>query len=294
VLARHPHPAWARGDLAVIHERMGRDDEAERLLREAVAIEGDDWFNWNRLGVFLFRHGDRAAARTALERAAALAPASVARPRQNLAVLALQEVRFDDAFSILESLPESTADAAFADTMATAFFFSERPDKWEKAERYYKLAVERAPSRPEYRGNLADLYRRLDRRDEALALYREALQLAEARTELNPGDLDAALLGSLYAAKAEDCPSALGRAARLEPAVGSSADRAHRLAIVYSLCRDRAGTLAAVERAVKLGFPPAFFGQEDEFRWLAGDPELSVLLGAKPPARGASAAPVDQ
>jgi Flp pilus assembly protein TadD len=280
-LARHPHPASARGDLAVIHERRGRDDEAQRLLREAVAMEGDDWFHWNRLGVFLFRHGDLGGARTALERAAGLAPPAVARPRENLAVLAVQELRFDDAFSILESLPESMADAAFADTMATAFFFSGRPDKWEKAERYYRLAVERAPSRPEYRGNLADLYRKLDRSQEALALYREALGLAQARAGANPGDVDASLLAAFYAAKAEDCPAALDGAARLEPAIGSSADRAHRLAIVYSLCRDRAATLVALERAVEHGFPAAFIAQEDEFRWLAEDPELRDLVGAR-------------
>jgi Flp pilus assembly protein TadD len=158
ILARHPRPSAAQRELGVLYERAGLLDRAERALREATRQDPYDWFSWNWLGVFLFRHRDLDAARGAFQRAIELAPPGVTRPRENLAALAIQASHFDEAITLLEKVPLESTDGFTADTLATAYFFSDRPDKWEKAEKHYLEAVARDPRRSEYRGNLADLY----------------------------------------------------------------------------------------------------------------------------------------
>jgi TolB-like protein/Tfp pilus assembly protein PilF len=277
-LSRHPRPATAHRELALLYERVGRLDEAERLLHRAIDLDPEDWFNWNWLGVFLFRHRDPGAAEQAFERAAELTPPGVDRPRENLAALHAQAGRFNQAIAILEALPSRSVDATVANTLATAYYFSARPDKWEKAEQYYRRAVDLQPHRALLQGNLADLYSARGKVDDATAGYRAAMTLAEDEARANPQDSQAPLLVALYAAKAGECPDALGRARGLDQGESSSSQWLHELALVFSLCRDRDATLDALRRAIESGFPPSFAAQEEEFHWLAEDPSFESVI----------------
>ena len=280
ILATHPRPSAAHRELGIFYERVGRLEEAERSLREATVLDSDDWFSWSSLGVFLFRHRDLAAAKTAFERAAELAPAGVDGPRVNLAVLAIQASRFDEAIDLLEALPRGSANGLTASSLGTAYFFSDRPDKWQQAEKHYQEAVARDPQRSEYRGNLADLYAAVGRLDEARAAYRDAMVRAREESAARPGDANARLLVALYAAKAEECAQGLALADGLRTTLAPSSQTLHQLALTYSLCRDRDRALETLGAAIELGFPPAFAAQEEEFRWLAGDPQFTRLIGA--------------
>jgi Flp pilus assembly protein TadD len=281
ILARHPSPSAAHRDLGYLYERAGRLDRAESEFREATKEDPDDWFNWYTLGVFLFRHRDLDAARSAYDRAIALAPPGVTRPRENLAALEIQASRFDQAIDLLEGLPHGSGDGNTANNLATAYFFSRRPDKWEKAEKHYREAVARDPRRSGFRGNLADLYAATGRSAEALAEYRAAMSLAQDEARTRSGDAGARLLVALYGAKAQECPSALELAGEVEKEVASSSQLLHQLALVYSLCRERERTLETLRAAIALGFAPAFAAQEEEFRWLAGDPEFASLTAQR-------------
>ena len=269
------------GELALLYERVGRLTEAERLLRRAIDLDPQDWFNWNWLGVFLFRHRDAAAAMEAFERADALAPSGVTRPRENIAILHAQAGRFDQAIAILEALPGGIVDPTVANTLGGAYYYSNRPDKWEKAELYYRRAVELEPHRALLQGNLADVYHARGRLDDAVAQYRVAMTMAEAQLRADPQDRQAPLLVSLYAAKAGECTEALDRARRLDAAGSSSSQSLHELALVFSLCRERDAAIETLRRAVESGFPPSFAAQEEEFRWLAGDPAFTQVVGSE-------------
>jgi Flp pilus assembly protein TadD len=281
ILARHPRPSAAHRELGYLYERAGRLDHAESEFREATKEDPDDWFNWYTLGVFLFRHRDLDAARSAYDRANALAPPGVTRPRENLAALEIQASRFDEAIDLLEALPRGSGDGYTATNLATAYFFSRRPDKWEQAEKHYREAVARDPKRSAFHGNLADLYSATGRSEAALAEYRAAMSLAKDEARTRAGDAGALLLVALYGAKAQECPSALELAGEVEEEVASSSQLLHQLALVYSLCRDRERTLAKLRRAIELGFAPAFAAQEEEFRWLAGDAEFVSLTAQR-------------
>ncbi len=287
-LSRHPRPATAHRELALLYERVGRLNEAERLLRRAIDLDPQDWFNWNWLGVFLFRHRDTAAAIEAFERAATLAPSGVTRPRENIATLHAQAGRFDQAIAILEELPGGIVDATVANTLGGAYYYSSRPDKWEKAERYYRRAVELEPHRALLQGNLADVYHARGRPDDAVAQYRIAMAMAEAELRADPQDGQAPLLVSLYGAKAGECAEALDQARRLDATGSSSSQGLHVLALVFSICRERDEAIETLRRAIESGFPAPFAAQEEEFGWLARDPAFRQVVGS---VRGRAAAP---
>jgi tetratricopeptide (TPR) repeat protein len=280
ILARHPRPAAAQRELGVLYERVGLLDRAERALRASTVEDPNDWFSWNWLGVFLFHHRDPDVASEAFQRAIELAPSGVTRPRENLAALEIQRSRFDEAIRVLEDVPRGSADGFTANTLATAYFFSSRPDKWEKAEKHYLEAVARDPNRSEYRGNLADLYVEIGKPNEAQREYREAMRLAEAEYETQPDEPYRRLLVALYAAKAQECEQGLSIVDDIVPRVASSSQSLHQLALVFSICRDRERTLESLRDAIELGFPPAFAAREEEFRWLAEDPSFTSLVAA--------------
>jgi serine/threonine-protein kinase len=290
ILARHPRPAAAQRELGVLYERVGHLDRAERALRASTVEDPGDWFSWNTLGVFLFQHRDNSAAREAFQRAIDLAPPGVTRPRENLAALEIQSSRFDEAIRLLEEIPRASTDGFTANTLASAYFFSDRPDKWEKAEKHYLEAVARDPQRSEYRGNLADLYGAVGKVDDAQREYREAMRLAQAEHDTQPDEPYGRVLVALYAAKGQKCAEALEIAKDIAPRVEPSSQSLHQLALAFSICRDRERTMESLRGAIELGFPPAFAAREEEFRWLADDPSFTGLVASATTLPGASTA----
>jgi TolB-like protein/Flp pilus assembly protein TadD/predicted Ser/Thr protein kinase len=276
-LSNHPNPDEALRELAFTQERQGNLREAERSFREAVALGEDYWANWNRLGKFYISLGRYADAREALERAAALAPTSIYWPQENLAILALLEGRFDEAIQYYEKLPQPITDATTAANMGTAYYFSDREDALEKAERYYAAAVRLVPGDPMYQRNLADLYLRQDRGDEARHHYQRALENVEALLAIDPHDSQLRLERSLYLARAGECEKAIGAARILSSELPPTAEGAHLIASAFSLCGEDSEALASLRVAIEHGFSPALIREEDEFKPLLGDPEFQQL-----------------
>ncbi|HVR30584.1 MAG TPA: protein kinase [Thermoanaerobaculia bacterium] len=278
VLARHPRPAEAHRQLALSYERAGNLRGAGRLYRTATVIDPRDWFNWNALGIFLLRHGDRNEARRVLEKAAEVAPGGVSRPRENLGFLALGEGRFEEAIEILEGLPQPLRDGTLATNLGTAYFFSRHPDRWERAEHYYRRAIDLAPKRAEYHANLGDLLAQVGRRDEAQAAHGRAMEIALEDWRRSPGDLDVGVLAAAYAAKAGECPSAVEESRDLRARITTSATQLHGLAVAFALCAEDEAAFEALERAVENGFPAALVGQEPEFESLRASPRFERIV----------------
>jgi tetratricopeptide (TPR) repeat protein len=284
-LSRHPRPAEASRQLARYYELAGNLEGAERLLRSATVLDPQDWFNWHWLGTFLLRHRRPPQALEAIETAARLAPPAVWQPKAQLGAVALRQGRIEDAIAILESLPGSAGDAAVASNLGTAYFYSKRPDKWERAEESYRTAVRLSPNRAEYHGNLADLESRLGRTAQAVAGYRRALELSRAEIDANPGDFEAQLSTAVYAAKAEECPAALEQARAMWSRRPDSSGELHNIALVFSLCRERDQALEALAAAVDRGYAAEPLREESEFEWLREDPRFPRAQPAPSAAR---------
>ena len=280
-LSNHPNPDEALRELASTQERQGNLREAERSFREAVALGEDYWANWNRLGKFYVSLGRYADAREALERASALAPAGIYWPQENLAVLALLEGRIDEAIQYYEELPQPINDATTATNMGTAYYFSNREDALENAERYFELAVLLSPNDDLAHRNLADLYLRLERPEDATRHFRAALDVVETQLEIESENPDLRLERCHYLARLDECSLATPEADAAGADLPPTADSQHTLAGVYALCGERDKALHTLRNAIDLGFSAEFAGQEPEFHLLADDAEFIGLTGGR-------------
>jgi tetratricopeptide (TPR) repeat protein/TolB-like protein len=279
-LAEHPRPDKVQRELSRSYERVGDLEEAERTLRAAAALRPDDWSVWNHLGNFLARCGRYEESRDAFMAAAEVAPSDVSMPREKLATYDLQMGEVDAAIDIYESLPKPIRSPRLASNLATAYYFSERPDRWEKAEENYLLAVRLNPRDAVYQANLGDLYQRFGRTEDALERYRLSCELLETRVADDPDD--PRLLSELadYSAKANRCDRAMSLVPQLEEILPDTGPNAHMLAYVYALCGDGAAAVDALARAISLGESAELIRQEDEFRSLHNRPDYQALVSS--------------
>jgi serine/threonine protein kinase/Flp pilus assembly protein TadD len=279
VLARHPRPDEAYRELARSYQRVGNFDEAESAFRAATALRADDWSNWNSLGTYLMVQGRYEDALPAFERAAELAPPEIVRPKQQLATYQLNMGRFDEAIDAYELIPETSRGPGLASNLGTAYFFSGRPDKWEKAEKNYLTAVRLNPRDAMYQANLGDLYAAIDRREKAQERYLLARSLIEERIEDDPGN--PALLTEFadYSAKGGDCETALSLTDELRSTLPDTGPSAHQMAYIFAMCGEDEEAMAAIRRALELGETAEMIRREDEFRALHARPEFIALVG---------------
>ncbi len=279
-LADHPRADVVQRELGRVAERVGDLEEAERSLRAAASLRPDDWINWNVLGNLLARLGKYEEARDAYVQAAEVAPTDVSLPREKLATYDLQVGQIDAAIDLYESLPKPIHSPRLASNLGTAYFFSDRPDKWQRAEENYLLAVRLNPQDPMYQANLGDLYQRLERFDDARERYRLSSELLDVRYADDPDDPSLISELAFTSAKAEDCERAMSLMPELEELLPDTGPNAHQMAYVYALCRQGDAAVQALARAIAHGEPVELMRQEDEFRSLRDRADFKALMAS--------------
>ena len=286
LLPTHPRPDDAVRELAFDFEQVGQMGEAEICFQAATELDSESWFNWNSWGAFLIRFARYDEARAALDRAIELAPPDVGWPKHNRAALLLLEGEFEESIAAYEQMWQTTHDADMASNLATAYYFSERPNRLEKAEEYYRIAAELDPESAEIQGNLGDVLLKTEQRDQARARYRQALTIVEkeigAIDDFQVSNFEQwrplAVKRAIYTAKSEDCDNALELAAELRDDLPETAQNFHDLAYVYALCHDIELAIDTLGKAIADGFSPQFIAQEDEFQSLHELPEFQQLV----------------
>jgi TolB-like protein/Flp pilus assembly protein TadD len=281
VLATHPNPDEAERELAFSYEQVGDLQAAEASLRAATTVRPNHWQNWNELGGLLWKKGNYDEATDAFQKAAAVAPQGISKPQENLAAVEVSRGHFDEAIKAYERIKGPIHSANLASNIGTAFYFSNRQDKWTKCEHYYRLAVQLNPRSDQVQRNLADLYAHLGRKDDARAHYLAALDLVEQRLTADPSNLEQRLRRAFYAAHAGRCDQAVGWADGLALDLPEGAENVHRLAYVYALCGEKAKALAQVKRALDMGIAANLLREEDEFASLRDDPTFKALVDGK-------------
>jgi serine/threonine-protein kinase len=282
VLADHPRADLVQRELSRNYERAGDLVNAEQALRAAASLRPGDWINWNVLGNFLADAGKYEEARDAYMQAAEVAPPDVVMPREKLATYHLQVGEIDTAIDIYESLPKPIRSPRLASNLATAYFFSDHPEKWPRAEENYLLAVRLSPQDPMYQTNLGDLYQRLDRPEEAQERYRLACELLEVWVAEDPDNPESLSNLAFYSAKSRDCSRAMSLVPQLEEMLPDTGPNAHMLAYINGLCGEEDAAIEALTRAIALGESKALIRQEDEFRSLHYRQDFRALVGDAP------------
>ena len=255
-------------------EAGGHDTEAERALRQGVEVEPTYWGAQTALGNFLFHHGRSAAAIPIYKRVTELVPASRL-AYNNLGAAYLMSGEFPQAAAAFErSLALEPSRSAYSN-LGTVYYYLGR---YADAARMCTRGTELAAQDHRVWGNLADALWQIDgSRAAAKDDYRHAIALAQRSLQVNPKDAVSWMQLAYYSVRAGDSGHVsdyVGRAL----ALGGTDQYVHYYGALVALERgDANGAVAALGRAVELGYPAQLIRAAPDFASLRSDARFRKL-----------------
>ena len=250
--------------LATVADRRGNAVQAERLFRQAVALEPVYWRTHAGLGGYLFGRARYGEAVTAFQRAIELDPTH-ASAYEDLGGAYYMNGTFEEALAAWKKALAMNPGATAYSNVGTAYFFLRR---YRDAVAMYRQALERAPRDHRWHGNLGDALRAAGDNAGAQSAYGSAAELARQNLVVDPTDT-----GTIVRLAAYD--AALGRAtlakASLEEALASKPDDPYiyyDAAVAWTNMKLTSQALEALENTVRLGYPP---------RLVAADPLFDTI-----------------
>ena len=235
------------GDLLA---EAGARGPAEAEYKRAILQRPGYWSHHLGLGVFYFRTGRIDEAIAAFQRVTELRPDS-SWGYQMLGTAHHALGRLEQAVPFYEQAIRITPDAAAYSNLGTAYY---QLGRLEQARAAYVRAAELEPADPLKRRNLGDLYRRTGDEASARREYADALRLARKRLEVNPRDARSLALVAVVEAKLGEPRAAQRHAAEALALSPSSSDIVYKTAVVHALTAHPAEALAALEKALDMGF----------------------------------------
>jgi TolB-like protein/Flp pilus assembly protein TadD/DNA-binding winged helix-turn-helix (wHTH) protein len=255
-------------------EASQQDTEAERAFRQGVEVEPTYWGAQTALGNFLFRHGRSAAAIPIYKRVTELVPASRL-AYNNLGAAYLISADFPQAAAAFErSLALEPSRSAYSNLGSVYYFLGRYAD----AARMFTHSTELAAQDHRVWGNLADALWQLDSsRAAAKDDYRRAMALAQRALEVNPKDAVSWMQLAYYSERAGDSAHVSDYVSRAL-ALGAADQYVHYYGALVALERgDANGAVAALGRAVELGYPTQLIRAAPDFTSLRSDARFRKL-----------------
>lgn len=266
----------AYSGLAMLHEHHGETEQAEQAYRRALEVRPDNRLILDRLGTLLFRNARFDEAQEVFERGIELAPTNVF-GYANLAGVFFMRDELEAAAATLQQGLEVRPHSYLYSNLGNIFFYQGR---FEESIEPFKKAVglDHGALQPAMWANLGDAYRWTPGYDEEMKeAYQEAIDLVQASIETKPDDPELRGQLSLYLARRGDWSLALAEAKSLETRSGLGPSVQYLLAATYEQCGDRRKALAALGRALELGYPFEAVEREQELDRLRADPAFSSL-----------------
>lgn len=276
VLGREPGNAAAYQGVAGVYESLGRLDEAETALRQAVALKPEYWDGYQSLGAFHFRRGEYEQALEQFLQVARLAPDNVA----GLRSLGAAHFYLGNADQAIDAFERSLAiEPTYAVYMnvATLYFFL--PDYQSAAESYRRALDinDQDYSTWNYLGAALELAGRSAEAAEALG---QAILLAEARLDVNPRDLLVQAHLAWMHQRAGQPAVALRLIGNVEAADPSDAQVMWILVLVYEARGDRETALRWLARSLEAGMSPTVIESDPWSDDLRTDPRYRNLVAS--------------
>ncbi|WP_395831253.1 tetratricopeptide repeat protein [Archangium violaceum] len=186
-LAQHDRPkddrAWT--NLGIVQERMGRNDEAERSYRQALALKPDQQAAWENLTRLQCRTGRAAQAESSLREQLQATPNAIA-PRIALVQALLCQKRLDAAATEAKRVLKAEERNVRAMQLLAQVYYRER--KYELAKMVLENARTLAPNEAVTHNALGLVQLALGTKPAALESFKKASELkpefAEARNNL--------------------------------------------------------------------------------------------------------------
>ncbi|MGE0360974.1 MAG: tetratricopeptide repeat protein [Vicinamibacterales bacterium] len=273
-LAGEPNHDEARRYLGRALAALGRVDEAVAEWRKALAVRPNNWQVLSDMGLALYQATRYDEAEAAYRQLAEMQPDNVI-AFQMLGTVNQVRGRNDEALGFYErAIAISPVPQALSNMGA---LYHARGD-YSRAVDAYRRALEQRPNAAATHRNLGDSLLRLGRGADARAAYRRAAELAEAARAVNPADaLNLASL-AVYLQKAGESAEATRRLDEALRRAPTDPQVQYRAALVHALAGRTDPALAALARAVELGYSRADAADDDEFEPLRGDARFAALV----------------
>ena len=270
-----PVNAWPHLGLGLTYDADRNDPEAEAAFGKGIVLGPQEWRIFSEFAQFHFKRARYSDAAVLWERALAITPDNVVVLR-NLGAAYFQLHRPDEAASILQRALEVKPTAPIYANLGTIRFFQGR---YLDAVAAFEKAVELGATNHLNWGNLGDGLRWAPgRRKDAPAAYRRAIELITEQIAKKPGDADLLTRRAVYTVKMGDPATASTDADAAAALPNLTTPMLYRLAVTRELASDRTRALAALERALKSGYPTKDLASEPEFTALRADVRYQRLL----------------
>jgi len=273
-LKTSPENTQAMLALADTYAKQHKTEEAEREFNKAIELNPKYWAVYSWSGNFFFQQSRYPEAENMFRKAVELKPGNQ-RALYNLAAIYLLEGRYQDAIDASQHSIDLRPTVQAYSNLGTAYFYLHRyPDAitaYEKAREF---------DTKDYLnwGNLGDaLYWSLQRRQEAPAAYKQAVQLAQAQLEVNPKDADTLAFVAGYQAMLGEKNTALSQIEKAQQLDPQNSNVMFRSAIVYNQLGDHRLTLEWLKRAAAAKFSQATIRDTPDFDHLKSDAAFKAI-----------------
>jgi serine/threonine-protein kinase len=243
------------------------------MLKRAIELRPNYWGNYNRKGIFHLRRGQLESAKAAFRNVIEVNPES-STGYNNLATVHIMAGELDQAEPLLLAAARIEPSGHVYDNIGFIYYST---DRLEKAAEQFAKAVELRPKEPLSWGNLADAYRRLGRGENAEEAYNRAIELTEARLEVDPADLDTRLAYAMYLAGLGRCVEAEAQIAGALEADVDLPERHYYAALAYAVCGNGARVIEHTRLALEGGIV-ADVQTNPDLRPYLEEPSLRDLL----------------
>ena len=270
-----PESYEANRRLGYAHRLAYDYEKARTFYEKAIAIQPNYWEGYTSMGNLLGTEGRYEEAIASYEKAAELVPAN----SFVQTTLATQYFNNGDTLKCIEALersielnPNALAYNNLGITLRIAHLYDRALDAFKKA-------VALSENSADYNLNLGTSYYILQQPDSARTYWLRAAALFEEQLEnVNPNDEYLLFLTAEVFAKLGDREAAQNYLQRFLELDGQSALYWNNVYMLYEYLEDRSSALAALERALEIGFSP---WHHDWSPWLADvyeDPDYIALL----------------
>jgi len=261
--------------LAAAYQKLGNATAAEEAYRKAILLRPNYWGVYSAFGAFYYNQARYGDAVGMFKKTVELAPLYY-NGYSNLGAMYLLLGKYSEAVETLRHsiLLRPSADAY--GNLGTAYFYMRRySDSAESLEQALKID----PNDWLNWGNLGDtLFQIPARRAGANSAYQKAIDLANARLQVNPRDALTLAFTADYCAMMDREPQAREKLARALEAAPGNADVLFRAAILYNHFGNAEKTIEFLTKAVAAGYSRTVIRDTPDFDRLKDEQRFQALL----------------
>lgn len=261
--------------LADTYQRQGKIPAAEDAYRKAISLRPNYWGVYISFGTFYYNQARYSEAEEVFKRAIQVAPQNYS-GYSNLGAIYLLLGRYPEAVDALkQSVALRPASDAYGNLGAVYFYMRRYSESAEAVQQALKIDANDFLNW----GNLGDaLFQIPERRSEARSAYQKAIEVAEARLEVNPQEASTLAFSADYYAMLEEKSQAEARLARALQSAPSDADVLFRAAIVYNHFGEVERTMGLLAKSISAGYPRTVVRDTPDFDHLKADPRYRALI----------------